>query len=51
METEGFVVGPEMRPGPAKFPMRRRTQRSDKEQWQTHGYEIDLVGCRSDRLI
>lgn len=46
LEAEGFVVG-----GPVKFPIRRRTKKTAYEEWQTHGYEVDLVGCRADRLV
>jgi hypothetical protein len=46
LEEEGFVVSPAI-----KFPVRRRTRRADRPEYQQHGYEVDLVGARSDRLV
>ncbi|MFJ4225506.1 hypothetical protein [Microbacterium sp. NPDC089695] len=46
METEGLVVS-----GALKFDVRRRTRKLQYEEWQTHGYEVDLVGARADRLV
>lgn len=46
MESEGLVVS-----GALKFDVRRQTKKSAYAEWQTHGYEVDLVGARSDRLI
>ena len=34
-----------------KFPVRLRTRRADHAEVQTHGYEVDLVGARADRLV
>lgn len=46
METEGLVVSEAV-----KFPVRRQTARTDYEEFQTHGFEVDLVGARADRLV
>ncbi len=46
LESEGFAVTSN-----AKFPVRRKTKRTNYEEHQTHGYEIDLVGARGDQLV
>lgn len=46
LESEGFVVS-----GALKFPVSRRTRKANYEEWQTHGYEVDLVGANSERLV
>lgn len=46
METEGLVVS-----GALKFPVRRLTRKQDYDEWQTHGYEVDLIGANSDKLV
>lgn len=46
MEAEGLVVS-----GALKFDVKRRTRKLAYEEWQTHGYEVDLVGARGDRLV
>ncbi|MBN2176028.1 MAG: hypothetical protein JW722_00020 [Demequinaceae bacterium] len=46
IETEGFVVS-----GPHKFRVTKRTAKQAYDESQTHGYEVDLVGARSDRLV
>lgn len=46
MEQEGLVVS-----GALKFPVKVRTTKAAYEEWQTHGFEVDLVGARSDRLV
>ncbi|HBX79286.1 MAG TPA: hypothetical protein DEG43_16725, partial [Acidimicrobiaceae bacterium] len=46
MEEEGLVVS-----GALKFPVRRLTRKQGYEEWQTHGYEVDLVGANSERLV
>ncbi|HLI55555.1 MAG TPA: hypothetical protein VKY26_00855, partial [Actinomycetota bacterium] len=46
LEAEGFVVT-----GNVKFFVRRRTRRAAYEEFQEHGYEVDLVGARGDRLV
>lgn len=46
LESEGFVVS-----GALKFPVRRLTRKTAYPEYQTHGYEVDLVAARSDRLI
>ena len=45
LEEEGLVVSPAV-----KFPVERRTARIANEERQVHGYEVDLVGARSDLL-
>jgi hypothetical protein len=46
LEAEGLVVS-----SAVKFPVRLQTRRVDRVEIQTHGYEVDLVGARADRLI
>lgn len=46
MEAEGLVVSSAL-----KFPVKRRTRKAAYEEWQTHGFEVDLVGARADRLV
>jgi hypothetical protein len=43
MGAEGLVVS-----GPTKFKIGKATKNG---QLQTHGYEVDLVGARADRLV
>ncbi len=45
LEEEGLVVC-----SGVKFAVKRQTRRTTKEE-QTHGYEVDLVGARSDKLV
>lgn len=46
LEDEGFVVSEAV-----KFPVTRRTGKITHSETQTHGYEVDLVAARSDRLV
>lgn len=46
MESEGLVVSEAV-----KFPVQRQTQKATYHEVQTHGYEVDLIGARADRLI
>jgi hypothetical protein len=46
LEAEGLVVSEAV-----KFPVRLRTRRADHVEIQTHGYEVDLIGARADRLV
>ncbi|WFG43123.1 hypothetical protein [Pseudonocardia alni] len=46
MEDEGLVVSEAI-----KFPVPRRTRKLAYEEVQVHGYEVDLVGARADRLV
>jgi hypothetical protein len=46
LEAEGLVVS-----SGVKFPVRLQTRRVDRVEIQTHGYEVDLVGARADRLV
>jgi hypothetical protein len=46
LEAEGFVVTSNV-----KFFVRRLTSKKSREEYQTHGYEVDLVGARSDQLV
>jgi hypothetical protein len=46
LEHERLVVSEAV-----KFPVRRRTRRAAYEETQTHGFEVDLVGARADRLV
>lgn len=46
LEAEGFVVSEAV-----KFPVRIKTAKQAYDEYQTHGFEVDLVGARSDRLV
>lgn len=46
LESEGLVVSSAL-----KFPVKRRTRKQAYEEWQTHGFEVDLVAARSDKLV
>lgn len=46
LEEEGFVVS-----GAVKFPVQVQTKKAAYDEFQTHGYEVDLVGARSDKLV
>ncbi len=46
LESEGFVVSEAL-----KFPVTQRTQKAAREEIQTHGFEVDLVAARADRLV
>lgn len=37
--------------GPIKFKVKRQTKKTSKVEFQTHGYEVDLVGMRKDKLV
>jgi hypothetical protein len=46
LEAEGFVVSSAI-----KFDVSRPTKKAAYEEVQRHGYEVDLVAARSDRLV
>ena len=46
MEAEGLIVSEAV-----KFPVERQTRKAAYAERQTHGYEVDLVGARADRLV
>ncbi len=46
LEAEGFAVS-----GNVKFFVRRRTKKKESIEFQTHGYEVDLVGARNGKLV
>jgi len=46
LENEGLVVSEAI-----KFPVKRPTRKAKYEEIQTHGYEVDLVGARRDKLV
>ncbi len=46
LEAEDFVVT-----GPVKFKISKKTNKTAKDEYQTHGYEVDLVGSRGDKLV
>lgn len=46
IEAEGFIVSEAV-----KFPVQRQTRKAAHNEVQTHGYEVDLVGARADRLV
>jgi hypothetical protein len=37
--------------GPIKFKVKKQTKKTSKVEFQTHGYEVDLVGMRKDKLV
>ena len=46
LETQGFAVTSNV-----KFPVRKRVKKAAREEFQTHGYEVDLVAARRDQLL
>ena len=46
LEADKYVVS-----GNLKFPVRMRTKKKIHDEWQTHGYEVDLVGAKQDSLV
>lgn len=46
LDSEGLVVT-----GPVKFPVARKVKKAERDETQTHGYEVDLIGARSDKLV
>jgi hypothetical protein len=46
LEAEDFVVS-----GGVKFRVKLPTRKAAYTEEQTHGYEVDLVGARADRLV
>ncbi len=46
LEEDGFIVSPAV-----KFPVRRRVRKASRPEFQEHGYEVDLVAARADRLV
>lgn len=45
-EGHGFAVSTNV-----KFPVRRQTKKKVHDEWQEHGYEIDIVAARAKRLV
>ena len=45
LETQRFAVTSNV-----KFPIRKRVKKASREEFQTHGYEVDLVAARRDYL-
>jgi hypothetical protein len=46
LEAENYVVTSNL-----KFFVKRKTKKTAYEEWQKHGYEIDLVGAKSGSLV
>ncbi len=46
LEAEGLIVSEAV-----KFPVTRKTGKVVHDEVQTHGYEVDLVGARADKLV
>jgi len=46
LEGKGYVVTNDV-----KFPVRRKTGKKERDEYQTHGYEVDIVAARRDSLI
>ncbi len=37
--------------GPVKFMLQRKTAKKAYDEFQTHGYEVDVIGMRKDKLV
>jgi hypothetical protein len=46
LQQEKLIVSPAV-----KFFVRRRTKRQSYEEWQDHGYEVDLVAANAQKLV
>ena len=46
LEGEEFAVT-----GPVKFPIEVHVEKQHRTETQTHGFEVDLVAARADRLV
>lgn len=46
LEAEGYAVS-----GNVKFFVRRKTRKRGRDEYQTHGYEVDLVGAKAGSLV
>jgi hypothetical protein len=46
LEAEGFVVSEAV-----KFPVAQVVNKASRKEVQTHGFEVDLVAARADRLV
>ena len=46
LETQGYAVTSNV-----KFPVRKKVRKAAREEFQTHGYEVDIVAARSDCLL
>jgi len=46
LESQGYVVTTNV-----KFPVRRRTRKVALEEYQTHGYEVDIVAAKHGSLV
>lgn len=46
LEAEGYAVS-----GNVKFFVRRKTKKQAYDEYQTHGYEVDLVGAKAGSLV
>lgn len=46
LESQGYIVTSNV-----KFSIRRKTKKASYEEYQTHGYEVDIVGAKSNSLL
>ena len=46
LENRGYIVANNV-----KFPVRRKTKKAERDEFQTHGYEMDIVAAKSNRLL
>jgi hypothetical protein len=46
LDADGFVVS-----SAVKFDVKLKTKKAAYEEFQSHGYEVDLIGARADRLV
>jgi hypothetical protein len=46
MQAENLLVS-----GPVKFKIKMKTSKKEYDEYQEHGYEVDLIGMRQDKLV
>ena len=46
MQAENLLVS-----GPVKFKIKMKTAKKEYDEYQEHGYEVDLIGMRHDKLV
>lgn len=46
LESKGYIVTTNV-----KFPVKRRTRKKSRIEYQVHGYEVDIVAAKSNSLL
>src|SRR3989304_880117 len=46
LESQGYIATTNV-----KFPIKRKTKKIGHEEYQTHGYEVDVVAAKASSLI